>query len=95
MLDGQAILPEHLPEALLSQKQAPSPTQTKPKEQSPETKVFSFPVDLEDILAELEKHYLLEALGQTGGAKKQAAELLGLNFRSFRYRLKKYDLEAE
>lgn len=50
-------------------------------------------LDLEGLLADLERRYLLKALERTGGAKKKAAELLGMSFRSFRYRLAKFDLD--
>jgi len=36
---------------------------------------------------------LLEALRQSGGVKKRAAQRLGISFRSFRYRLEKLGLE--
>ena len=49
---------------------------------------------LEPLLEELEKKYLLKALEQTGGAKKKAGELLGMSFRSFRYRLAKFGLDS-
>ncbi len=39
-----------------------------------------------------ERHYLLEALRMADGVKTRAAELLGLSFRSFRYRLAKHGL---
>lgn len=47
---------------------------------------------LEKYLDDLEHRYLLEALHQAGGVKTKAAELLGLTFRSLRYRLAKYGL---
>jgi len=50
---------------------------------------------LEPLLEELEKKYLLKALEKTGGAKKKAGELLGMTFRSFRYRLAKFGLDIE
>lgn len=50
---------------------------------------------LEPLLEELEKKYLLKALEKTGGAKKKAAELLGMTFRSFRYRLAKFGLDGD
>ena len=86
---GSAILPEHLPEEVLKAK--PSVNELMPSA-SPETQIITLPVNLEDILSEIERHYLTSALAQTGGAKKKAADLLGLNFRSFRYRVKKYGL---
>jgi two-component system response regulator PilR (NtrC family) len=49
---------------------------------------------LEPLLEDLEKKYLLKALEKTGGAKKKAGELLGMSFRSFRYRLAKFGLES-
>ena len=49
---------------------------------------------LEPLLDELEKKYLLKALEKTGGAKKKAGELLGMSFRSFRYRLAKFGLDS-
>jgi two-component system response regulator PilR (NtrC family) len=47
-------------------------------------------VDLKKILEETEKKYLLKALKLAEGKKTKAAELLGLTFREFRYRLGKY-----
>ncbi len=51
-------------------------------------------MQLEPLLEELEKKYLLKALEMTGGAKKKAGELLGMSFRSFRYRLAKFGLDS-
>ena len=45
--------------------------------------------DLEKWLEEMEKAVLLQALEKSGGVRKRAAELLGINFRSIRYRLGK------
>jgi len=51
-------------------------------------------MQLEPLLEDLEKRYLLKALDKTGGAKKKAADLLGMSFRSFRYRLAKFGLDS-
>lgn len=51
-------------------------------------------MELEPLLENLEKQYLLKALEKTGGAKKKAGELLGMSFRSFRYRLAKFGLDT-
>lgn len=51
-------------------------------------------LELEPLLEALEKKYLLKALDRTGGAKKKASELLGMSFRSFRYRLAKFGLDS-
>jgi two-component system response regulator PilR (NtrC family) len=50
-------------------------------------------VSLDDILERIERAYINRALGLTDGHKKNAAELLGMNFRSFRYRLNKLGIE--
>jgi two-component system, NtrC family, response regulator PilR len=47
---------------------------------------------LERYLDEAERRYLLEALRKADGVKTRAATLLGLTFRSFRYRLAKHGL---
>ncbi len=49
-------------------------------------------LDLDSYLAEIEKSLLLKALERTNGRKKEAADLLKVNFRSFRYRLSKYNI---
>ncbi|HEY8946180.1 MAG TPA: sigma-54 dependent transcriptional regulator [Polyangiaceae bacterium] len=50
---------------------------------------------LDDVLGEVERRLILEALERTGGVRKRAAELLGITFRSLRYRLKKQGLGDE
>ncbi|HEY5974972.1 MAG TPA: sigma-54 dependent transcriptional regulator [Geobacteraceae bacterium] len=52
-------------------------------------------MNLEAHLDGIEKHYLLQALERSGGVKKRAAELLGLTFRSFRYRLAKFGMDED
>jgi two-component system response regulator PilR (NtrC family) len=47
-------------------------------------------LDLEALLERAERTLLRRALEKTGGVKTDAAKLLGLSFRSFRHRLKKY-----
>ncbi|MBW2268807.1 MAG: sigma-54-dependent Fis family transcriptional regulator [Deltaproteobacteria bacterium] len=51
-------------------------------------------VDLDALTAEYERGWLLEALRATGGVKKKAAQLLGISFRSFRYRCEKLGLDS-
>lgn len=53
------------------------------------------PINLDQILGDIEKTYLLSALSHTGGIKKKAAQLLGITFRSIRYRLAKLGVEAD
>ncbi len=50
-------------------------------------------MDLEKTIEALEKAIISDALKKTGGVKKKAAELLGLSFRSMRYKLSKYDIQ--
>jgi two-component system response regulator PilR (NtrC family) len=50
---------------------------------------------LERHLDSLERRYLQEALKRAGGVKMRAAELLGLSFRSFRYRLAKHGIALD
>ena len=51
-------------------------------------------VDLDAILEDYERGWLAEALSAAGGVKKKAARLLGISFRSFRYRYEKLGLDA-
>jgi two-component system response regulator PilR (NtrC family) len=48
--------------------------------------------DLDGHLAAIERQVLIAALAKTGGVRKDAATLLRMTFRSFRYRLAKYGL---
>jgi len=52
-------------------------------------------MDLDQYLADIEKDLLVQALEAGKGVKQDAAALLGLSFRSFRYRLLKYGLTSE
>jgi DNA-binding NtrC family response regulator len=49
-------------------------------------------ISLQDHLEAIGKIFMLKALERTGGVQTQAAELLRMSFRSFRYYAKKYDL---
>jgi len=73
---------ETLPAALRGE--APAPTQGAPE--------LGEAFSLERHLDEAERRYLLEALRRAEGVKTRAASLLGLTFRSFRYRLAKHGL---
>jgi two-component system response regulator PilR (NtrC family) len=46
--------------------------------------------ELDDYLTQVERELLFRALDQAGGVRKKAAELLGMSFRQFRYRLAKH-----
>ncbi len=49
---------------------------------------------LDDVLADVETRLLTEALRRTQGRKKDAAVLLGISFRSLRYRLSKLQITS-
>jgi two-component system response regulator PilR (NtrC family) len=49
-------------------------------------------LDLEAYLEAVGKRLMQEALERSGGVQTQAAELLKMSFRSFRYYAKKYGL---
>jgi two-component system response regulator PilR (NtrC family) len=46
--------------------------------------------DLDEYLTQVERELLFRALDQAKGVRKKAAELLGMSFRQFRYRLAKH-----
>jgi transcriptional regulator with PAS, ATPase and Fis domain len=50
-------------------------------------------IDLVQLQESLDRYYLQEALKLTDGNETRAAELLGLNYHTFRYRLEKYTPE--
>ncbi len=52
-------------------------------------------VDFEKTVEEFEKAMIVDALKKSGGVKKKAADLLGLTFRSMRYKLSKYGISDE
>lgn len=106
-LIGLAQLPANVTADLLSGKRpmpssasVPLPTGTAGPLTTGEIRVPSpdfskGPLKLDEILGEVEKQYLLRALDHTGGVKKKAAELLGITFRSIRYRLAKLGLDQD
>ena len=50
-------------------------------------------VDIERIIGDVEREYLLKALNRAGGVRKEAARLLGITARSIRYRLSKHGID--
>ena len=52
-------------------------------------------VNLERDVANFEKSLMMYALEKSGWVQTKAAQLLGINFRSFRYRAKKYGLDQQ
>ena len=82
--EGDELGPETLPAALRGERE-PAPNHNGEVSLSPG---FS----LERFLDDAERKYLAAALQSAGGVKTRAAELLGLSFRSFRYRLAKHGM---
>ncbi len=50
-------------------------------------------IDLEEYVEKIEKELITMALNRTNGVLNKAASLLNLSFRSFRYRLQKYNIK--
>jgi two-component system response regulator PilR (NtrC family) len=51
-------------------------------------------VNLQSLLDQYERSLLREALRLAGGVKKEAAKLVGVSFRSFRYRVEKLEMDS-
>jgi len=94
VLGGEVVLPDHLPEMMrelpLRKKSAPVPGGLGSEEWLEAT--LELPIDLEKLLQGIERRYLTKALEESAGVRKEAARLLGINFRSLRYRLQKFDI---
>ena len=75
------------------ERDALAPNVLSPPHAACEARIPAQGADLEGMLAAYERGLLLEALGRSGGIKKRAAQLLGVSFRSFRYRLEKLGLD--
>ncbi|MFQ5989298.1 MAG: sigma-54-dependent transcriptional regulator [Candidatus Methylomirabilales bacterium] len=93
------LVPENLPEMVRARPgAADSQVQRAENALPPEASGFapsSEKLDLDAIVSRVERDLLLEALRQAGGVQKKAAQLVGLSFESFRYRLKKYGIDPE
>jgi two-component system response regulator PilR (NtrC family) len=79
---GESIDVDVLPPALLDPAGSDEPERLPPEG-----------ANLDELVNDYERSLLREALGRTGGVKKRAAALLGISFRSFRYRLEKLGLD--
>ena len=84
---GNELTSDHLPKALRIDDEA-RPTRVLKVGQQ-----VNFPdsgIDLDALIEDFEAKLIREALSKSGGVKTKAAELLGLSFRQFRYKLSKY-----
>ncbi len=86
------ILPESLYIAKRKHKDEFDSGSLPKKEEIPSCEIPEEGLDLDAYLADIEKRLLKKALERTKGRKKEAADLLKINFRSFRYRLSKYNI---
>ncbi len=79
---GETITIEDLPEEVRNAAGKPMPD------------LLAFPdsgIHLEKTLEAIERRFMKQALERTNGVKMRAAQMLGLSFRSFRYRLSKLE----
>ncbi len=86
------ILPESLTLSSFRNNKTSSSTQATSPFQIVANEDELFERGLDEVMAETEKVFLNTALERTGNSKMQAAELLRISFRSFRYKIKKYEL---
>jgi two-component system response regulator PilR (NtrC family) len=70
------------------------PTLLRPPESAVAATIPQGGIDLDALLADYERSLIAEALRMCGGVKKHAARLLGLSFRSLRYRLDKLGMDG-
>jgi len=83
LTDREIILPEDLPEEICKA--------VEPRKHLPE--ISDEGIDLDSIMEQIEKNYLIKALENAKGVKTEAAKLLNLSFRSFRHKLYKYGIK--
>jgi two-component system response regulator PilR (NtrC family) len=82
---GSVILPESLPPSVLT-------PQGRKSISVHDIEVPPTGIMLEKILNQVEKDLIVKAIHSAGGVKKKAAKLLGISFRSMRYRCEKFNL---
>ncbi|HXU47370.1 MAG TPA: helix-turn-helix domain-containing protein, partial [Thermoanaerobaculia bacterium] len=81
---GETITTKDLPVQLLTHRKSHAEIVTLPEEG----------LDLEAYLEDIRAQLMVQALERTSGVQTQAAELLGMSFRSFRYYAKKAGLKG-
>ncbi|HVM97956.1 MAG TPA: sigma 54-interacting transcriptional regulator, partial [Candidatus Acidoferrales bacterium] len=100
LCDGESVHEQHLPEYTMrgTREATGNGESMAARGAGPEVTSVPLPTEsvppgnLDDNLAAYEKTIILRALAEAGGVKKRAADLLGINYRSFRHRLQKYGL---
>jgi two-component system response regulator PilR (NtrC family) len=86
---GPSLIPEALPENIRE------PLKPRLDTLGKELIWKSSGVNLDTIIGTVEREFILKALEQAQGAKKEASKLLSITLRSLRYRLEKYDLASD
>jgi two-component system, NtrC family, response regulator PilR len=87
---GRTLTTEHLPKALSLHKKANPSGRVLRVDAS--TEIPDSGMDLDAVVEDFESKLIRQALVKTAGVKTKAAELLGLSFRQFRYKLSKHAL---
>ena len=87
ILAHDVIEPQHLPTAITARfgKNGQNTTPIEPASQA---------MNLDHRLNELEKGIIIDALKQSAGIQKKAAQALGIKERSLWHRIKKYDIDV-
>jgi two-component system response regulator PilR (NtrC family) len=83
LCDSEVINVDHLPDEISSGSKAEKVV------------LPSGGMDIDKLMEDTEKAYILKALERTNGVKTEAAKLLNLTFRSFRHKLKKYGIDKK
>ncbi len=92
---GESLSAESLPPTITGMGGSKSTDKAETDNESPIKEIPPEGVDLEGILFDYERRIVEEALKASGGVKKKAAVLLGISFRSLRYKLAKYEEEDD
>ncbi|MBI5533667.1 MAG: sigma-54-dependent Fis family transcriptional regulator [Deltaproteobacteria bacterium] len=85
LADGAVIGVSDLPDEVACASVMPGPAGIELPEQG---------CNLDDVLGTVERQLLLQALDRAGSVRKAAAGLLGISFRSMRYRLSKHGIDV-
>ena len=51
--------------------------------------------EIDEVLGEVERRFIIQALDRTGGVRTNAAKLLGITLRSLRYRMQKHAMQDD
>lgn len=98
-LSDRPVIPWNAPVIERSSEPSPKPMEVVPPSTitsaAVNTTMLPMDVSLSDYLEDIEKRTILQALEKTNNNKTAAAKLLGISFRTLRYRLSKLGLSKE